>query len=508
MNGAGPPIAPRLVAQVSSEPADRYVPLPAEQARNASRLFRLAVVAMVKNEGRHLEEWLAYHILLGCEHFYLFDNGSTDDSQEVLKKFITYGYVTRIDWPLFPGQDDAYNYAVGSFGHLAEWLAFIDADEFIVLKRHRSLPELLATVDGDQLLVFWKMFGHSGHRKRPTGLMVKNFVRCEPELSSVAKAIVRSDRIRSAHCHNCITTTGRTVNDRGAPLRENWIHPDADLSDDSIRINHYFTRSYEEYEEKIRRGEADGRTLKPLRPYEDFDYEDEDTTLADRAADVEDWLASFRELPLQPHRYGSSTQIGSFSSPRNFMLYSQDIAQAALDDMATATGRMGHYFFGRIASFDDTSIAPRLAAWMRERLGAWVEATNGEVQAAMSNTSLPPFEFRNGSVSSMGDGTQFQAVSDDPQIVTTIAGLGPLAYYWLAAVMTVPEETIADLFAFGVDAHGEELMQTRRIEVPRGLMLLMMTINDTPLRIRSGRLDPGSTAGQYDIWDIALVRFR
>jgi Glycosyltransferase family 92 len=498
------PITP-FVVQQSPGPASGQAPSD-EQPQKVNRLFRLAVAAIVKDEGRYLEEWLAYHILLGCDHFYLFDNGSTDNSQELLKKFVTYGYVTRIDWPLFPGQIDAYNYAARNFGHLTEWLAFIDVDEFFALKRHRSLPEFLSTMDGDQLLVFWRMFGHSGHRERPSGLVIKNYVHCDSQLSPVTKAIVRPDRVRTVQVHNCITTAGRTVNDVGAPLHEDWMHPEPDRSDESICINHYFTRSYEDYEEKIRRGQVDGRTGKILQPYKDFDYEDEDASLADRAADVEDWLAAFGELEPQPHRYGPLSQVGSFSTPRNFMLYSQNVVQAALDDMAFDTGQMCHYLFGRIASFEDVSVAPRLAVWMRERLNAWARETNGEVQAAMSDPSLPPFEFRNGSASSSTDGIEFHAVNDDPQIVTTIDRSGPLAYYWLAAVMAVPEETTADLFAFGVDAHGEELMQTRTLVVPRGLMLLMMMINDTPLQIHSGRLDPGSTAGRYDVWDIALVR--
>ncbi|HWW83567.1 MAG TPA: glycosyltransferase family 92 protein [Vicinamibacterales bacterium] len=491
-----------------TEPLGEYVSPPAEPRQKANKLFSLAVVAIVKDEGRCLEEWLAYHILLGCEHFYLFDNGSTDDSQKVLKKFITYGYVTRIDWPLFPGQIDAYNYAARTFGHLAEWLTFIDVDEFFVLKRHRSLPELLSTVDGDQLLIFWKMFGHSGHRQRPPGLVIENYTRCEPRLSPVTKTIVRTDRIRTVQVHNCVTTTGRTVNDLGAPLREDWMHPERDRSDESIRINHYFTRSYEEYEEKIRRGQVDGRTQKVLQPYEHFDYEDEDTTLADGAADVKDWLDSFRELRPQPHRYGPSTQVGSFSTPRNFMLYSQDVVQAALDAMTPATGRMDYHPFGRMASFDDVSIAPKLAAWMREQLPVWADVTNGEVQTALSDPSLPPFEFRNGSTSSSTGVIELQAVNGDPEIVATIHGPSSLAYHWLAAVVTVPQDTRAELFAFGVDAHGEDLVQARAIDVPRGLTLLMMMINDTPLHIRSGRLDPGSIAGRYDIWDVVFVRSR
>jgi hypothetical protein len=469
-------------------------------------LFRLAVVAIVKDEGRYLEEWLAYHILLGCEHFYLFDNGSTDNSRDVLKRFITYGYVSHIEWPLFPGQIDAYNYAVHSFGHLCEWMTFMDVDEFVVLKQHRSIPEVLATVDGDQLLVFWKTFGHSGHRSRPPGLVIENYVHCQERLSLVTKAFARPARIVVVQVHNCITADGRTVNDRGAVLREDWKHPEPCRSEQLIRINHYFTRSYQDYEEKISRGQVDGRTSKVLEPFEHFNFASEDHAAAAFAPDVRGWLTAFCQIPVQPHRYAPSTQIGSVSTPREFMLYSEGVAQSAIEDMAPASGRMGHYLFGRIASFEDLGVGPKLAEWARARLPMWVRATNGSIIAMMGNSSLSSFELRNGGVRQSHGHMQLDAVNEDPQLVATVDQEGPLAYYWLAAVVAVPEDTTADLFAFGLDAHDEERMETRMLEVPRGLMLLMTMINDTPLRIRSGRLDPGSTPGRYDIWEIALVR--
>ena len=47
-------------------------------------LYDLAVVAIFKNEGRYLDEWLAYHLLAGVEHFYLYNNDSSDNYKEVL----------------------------------------------------------------------------------------------------------------------------------------------------------------------------------------------------------------------------------------------------------------------------------------------------------------------------------------------------------------------------------------------------------------------------------------
>ncbi|MBR0260666.1 MAG: glycosyltransferase family 2 protein [Selenomonadaceae bacterium] len=42
-------------------------------------LYDLAIVAILKNEGRYLKEWLDYHLSAGVDHFYLYDNDSTDN---------------------------------------------------------------------------------------------------------------------------------------------------------------------------------------------------------------------------------------------------------------------------------------------------------------------------------------------------------------------------------------------------------------------------------------------
>lgn len=42
--------------------------------------FALAVCAIFKDEAAYLREWLDFHLLMGVEHFYLYDNGSSDQS--------------------------------------------------------------------------------------------------------------------------------------------------------------------------------------------------------------------------------------------------------------------------------------------------------------------------------------------------------------------------------------------------------------------------------------------
>ena len=44
----------------------------------------LSVVAIAKNEAPYIKEWIEYHKLVGVERFYFYDNGSTDNTREVL----------------------------------------------------------------------------------------------------------------------------------------------------------------------------------------------------------------------------------------------------------------------------------------------------------------------------------------------------------------------------------------------------------------------------------------
>ena len=43
----------------------------------------VAMAAITKNEGPFIAEWVAYHYLLGVEHFVIYDNRSDDATVEV-----------------------------------------------------------------------------------------------------------------------------------------------------------------------------------------------------------------------------------------------------------------------------------------------------------------------------------------------------------------------------------------------------------------------------------------
>ncbi len=97
-------------------------------------LYDLAIVAIFKDEARYLKEWLDYHLLAGVEHFYLYNNDSTDNYREVLAPYVEKNLVTLIDFPGKVMQVPAYNDAVEKFRFESRYMAFIDLDEFVYPK--------------------------------------------------------------------------------------------------------------------------------------------------------------------------------------------------------------------------------------------------------------------------------------------------------------------------------------------------------------------------------------
>lgn len=120
--------------------------------------YKFSVCALFKNEAAYLKEWLEYHQMVGVDHFYLYDNGSTDRSSKVLTPYIKQGVVTYLTWPDRVGSSDsenathwvlstqvpAYENAIKLFAEKeSEWLVFLDVDEFLVPVNANSVAEAL-----------------------------------------------------------------------------------------------------------------------------------------------------------------------------------------------------------------------------------------------------------------------------------------------------------------------------------------------------------------------------
>ncbi|MBQ7665956.1 MAG: glycosyltransferase family 92 protein, partial [Synergistaceae bacterium] len=125
--------------------------------------YYVSICAIFKDEGCYLKEWIEFHKIAGIEHFYLYNNFSSDNYLDVLAPYIKSGEVTLIDWPVPQGQMSAYQDCFKRFKYETNWLAFIDIDEFIIPNKTDTIGEFLKSFEyRPAVLIYWRYFGSSG----------------------------------------------------------------------------------------------------------------------------------------------------------------------------------------------------------------------------------------------------------------------------------------------------------------------------------------------------------
>lgn len=276
--------------------------------RPAAARHGIAIAAVLRNEARHIGEWARFHHAVGVRHFVIYDDASQDDTRAVLRAALPEDALTIIPWQQrlsdvrlgreVHNQILAYAHAASNFGADLRWMAFIDADEFLVPTAGVSLTEALAPLDAvPNLSLPWHMFGTSGHKTPPEGGMLRNFTRRVRDPMSDApgvrafKMLVDPCRVTAMRVHAMETDGGQaTWNDAGVEARLDTRDRAAFYSTAAVQLNHYYTRSEAELEAKITRGpnlvgKADAYRRKVLRTVENIEADTvEDTVAKDLAA--------------------------------------------------------------------------------------------------------------------------------------------------------------------------------------------------------------------------------
>src|SRR5438309_468214 len=168
----------------------------------------VCIVAILRDEAWFIDEWLAYHRIIGADHFVLYD----DDPRRSLRDLVAphARYTSVVDWfrrgDRLSGrnrQTKAYTDALSGIAGSFEWVAFIDGDEYIVLRKHADLHAFLAEFSQvGAVSLQWHGFGHNGFYADPPGLVTSSLTRRRREPGRLAKSITRVAairRIRSAH---------------------------------------------------------------------------------------------------------------------------------------------------------------------------------------------------------------------------------------------------------------------------------------------------------------------
>ena len=271
--------------------AERYAALALEKLRFDTLLSRVSaffterkkfvLMNAVKNEQRYLLEWLAYHRVRGVDGFVIFDNDSSDHTTDILAALHRAGLVCAISWPTVhpyeKQQISAFSSGIRALQtfRAAEWLGFLDVDEFYRF-REPTLGECLAHLpEADAYELSWLFFGSGGRIEAGEGLVLERFckrARFDHPKNWSGKPLARLDTI-TGHFHHPHrlkfpdeavvklpdgTVRGNGPIERGDEIGKVMLRAKA-RSAEILSIHHYAVRSQEEFQQKAGKGRINYR---------------------------------------------------------------------------------------------------------------------------------------------------------------------------------------------------------------------------------------------------------
>lgn len=250
-----------------------------ENPRKVKRKYHLSVCTIFNDEAPYLKEWIEYHEMLGVEHFYLYNFFSEDNYLEVLAPYINSGLVELKDWGyVFNNWEEwkgiqvaCYNDCIKNSKFQTEWLAFIDADEFVFPVKDYTIPEALQRYDEYAgVVINWQLYGSSDYYKLPLNMLMTEVLIKRAEIdyeeNQQYKTIIRPKYVKEAKsAHYFVFKNGyKAVNTSFKPLEQIRIS-DYKLTTilvDLLRIIHYWTRDlYFFHEVKLARQKRMGKNI-------------------------------------------------------------------------------------------------------------------------------------------------------------------------------------------------------------------------------------------------------
>lgn len=161
----------------------------------ASKCQKIALVGIAKMENDYVNEWIRYHLNLGFDWVFLYDNN--DSSYEYVGDRIDLELKDRVTIIPFETkgtttQENAYTDCYIKYGDMFDWMAFFDIDEFLVLDGIDWKIQL-GNISADNVLIPWKVYTWNNRFSRNIDNSVMNdFTEFTTKDSDFVKSFVKT----------------------------------------------------------------------------------------------------------------------------------------------------------------------------------------------------------------------------------------------------------------------------------------------------------------------------
>ncbi|MGV8093839.1 MAG: glycosyltransferase family 2 protein [Mangrovibacterium sp.] len=254
--------------------------------------MQTAICCIVKCENSYLREWVDYHFKLGFNHIYIYDNNDVDGEriEGILSDYIG-KYVSIIDCRGKKAyQSVAYTEFYNLYGDKYDWIAFIDADEFITFSEasgYLHINDYLLTINDFEVIhLNWMCYGDNDIVEYNSNKVLDRFTQPLPLDKHIQYDFPENNHVKSI-IKGGLDLKGvpiiphsppgsfRICDERGIERTENsFFKP---YSFEIAYIRHYTTKTIYEWIQKIARGRATCNSIHDLYSVDRFFKYNDDT---------------------------------------------------------------------------------------------------------------------------------------------------------------------------------------------------------------------------------------
>jgi len=235
--------------------------------------LKVALVAIAKNEDQYIQEWVLYYLGLGFEKIFVYMNDwNCEYSHPSLVKIPFNGPVR---------QKEAYNDWLQRYSASYDYAAFFDVDEFLVLKDTNDIDTFLYQYkdtiikkNAAGLGINWYMFGDSNlsssFSEKDDLSVVDRFRYRQNSVNPHVKTILRcNNRSILMGVHN--PDNAHLIDENGTPFSGPFNYQGTNTN---AQLNHYFTKTIQEFIGKVNRGRADVNQKRTLLEFTENNFND------------------------------------------------------------------------------------------------------------------------------------------------------------------------------------------------------------------------------------------
>lgn len=210
------------------------------------KAHQICICTMLRNQAQFMKEWVMYHAKIGVQRWFIYDNNSDDDLENVISFLQSIGYnITQHLWPWVKTQEAGFAHCAIRARASCEWVGFIDVDEFFNVKIKGNLHNVIwhhAKLGNNvgEIRSPCYSFGPSGLKQVPKKGVTVGYT-CRLRARERHKSIVRPEALNQSlinvvhHFH----------------LHEPFVSVDVESS--VMMVNHYKYQVWKVFKEKFYR---------------------------------------------------------------------------------------------------------------------------------------------------------------------------------------------------------------------------------------------------------------